>query len=96
MLFAFQNSARHSKQLLLLFNYITGVPYISANIYCKSRNLPNTDTQNYSTDFRLLLGYLVSYDYCKFTGYVKNLKPVSYHFSNYVKKEFLITEQLQC
>ena len=25
---------------------------VTANIYCKSRNLPNTDTQNYSTDLR--------------------------------------------
>ena len=30
--------------------YLIGVPYISANIYWKSRNLPNTDTQNNSTD----------------------------------------------
>ena len=28
------------------------VPYISTNIYCKSRNLPNTDMHNYSTDLR--------------------------------------------
>ena len=25
---------------------------VTANIYCKSRNLPITDTQNYSTDLR--------------------------------------------
>ena len=30
----------------------TGVPYISANIFCKSRHLPNTDLHNYSTDLR--------------------------------------------
>ena len=29
-----------------------GDPEVTANIYCKSRNLPNTDTQNYSTDLR--------------------------------------------
>ena len=23
---------------------------VTANMYCKSRNLPNTDTKNYSTD----------------------------------------------
>ena len=32
--------------------YILGDPEVTANIYCKSRNLPNTDTQNYSTDLR--------------------------------------------
>ena len=25
---------------------------VTTNIYCESRNLPNTDTQNYSTDLR--------------------------------------------
>ena len=29
---------------------ILGDPEVTANIYCKSRNLPNKDTQNYSTD----------------------------------------------
>ena len=29
---------------------IPGDPEVTANIYCKSRNLPNRDTQNYSTD----------------------------------------------
>ena len=28
---------------------IKGVPYICANIYCKSRNLPNADIRNYSS-----------------------------------------------
>ena len=32
--------------------YILGDPEVTANIYYKSRNLPNTDTQNYSTDLR--------------------------------------------
>ena len=31
---------------------LLGDPKVTANIYCKSRNLPNTDTQNYSTDLR--------------------------------------------
>ena len=31
---------------------VLGDPEVTANIYCKSRNLPNTDTQNYSTDLR--------------------------------------------
>ena len=31
---------------------ILGDPEVTANIYCKSRNHPNTDTQNYSTDLR--------------------------------------------
>ena len=35
------------------------IPAVTANIYCKSRNLPNTDTQNYSTDLRYLLGHPV-------------------------------------
>ena len=32
--------------------YLLGDPKVTANIYCKSRNLPNTDTQNYSADLR--------------------------------------------
>ena len=31
---------------------LLGDPEVTANIYCKSRNLPDTDTQNYSTDLR--------------------------------------------
>ena len=31
---------------------LLGDPEVIANIYCKSRNLPNTDTENYSTDLR--------------------------------------------
>ena len=34
------------------FNLVLGDPEVTANIYCKSRNLPNTDTQNHSTDLR--------------------------------------------
>ena len=33
-------------------NELLGDPEVTENIYCKSRNLPNTDTQNYSTDLR--------------------------------------------
>ena len=33
-------------------SFILGDPEVTENIYCKSRNLPNTDTQNYSTDLR--------------------------------------------
>ena len=33
-------------------NELLGDPEVTANIYCKSRNLPNTDTQIYSTDLR--------------------------------------------
>ena len=36
-------------------NDLLGDPEVTANIYCKSRNLPNTDTQNYSTDLRYVL-----------------------------------------
>ena len=32
--------------------YILGDPEVTVNIGCKSRNLPNTDTKNYSTDLR--------------------------------------------
>ena len=31
---------------------VQSVPYTTANIYCKSRNLPTTDTHNYSIDLR--------------------------------------------
>ena len=31
---------------------LLGDPEVTANIYCKSRNRPNADTQNYSTDLR--------------------------------------------
>ena len=36
----------------VMFNSKLGVPYITANIYCKSRNLPNTDLRIYSIDLR--------------------------------------------
>ena len=36
------------KMLLIRFTYC--VPYITANLYCKSRNLPSTDVRNYSID----------------------------------------------
>ena len=32
--------------------YIQNVAFLTANIYYKSRNLPNTDIHNYSTDLR--------------------------------------------
>ena len=31
---------------------VLGDPEVTASIYRKSRNLPNADTQNYSTDLR--------------------------------------------
>ena len=37
----------HLQPLLIL-----GDPEVTANIHCKSRNLPNTDTQNYTTVLR--------------------------------------------
>ena len=42
-------------------SFFMGDPEVTANIYCKSRNLPNTDTQNYSKDLRELLGHPVVY-----------------------------------
>ena len=39
--------------------YILGDSEVTTNIYCKSSNLPNTDTQNYSTDLRYFLGHPV-------------------------------------
>ena len=36
---------------------ILGDPEVTVNIYFKSCNLPNTDTHNYGTDLRLLLGH---------------------------------------
>ena len=32
--------------------HLLGVPYITANIYSKARNLPNSDIRNYSIDLR--------------------------------------------
>ena len=31
---------------------VLGDPEVTVNIYCKSRNLPNTKTPNFSTDLR--------------------------------------------
>ena len=58
---------RHEAELAARFDVtrvielrdILGDPEVTANIYCKSRNLPNTNTQNYSTDLRELLGHPV-------------------------------------
>ena len=41
---------------LVVFASVLGDPEVTTNIYCKSRNLPNKDTQNYSTDLQKLLG----------------------------------------
>ena len=35
-----------------LSTMLLGDPEVTANIYCKSRNLSNTNTQNYGTDLR--------------------------------------------
>ena len=43
------------RMVLLLAWYISeilGDPEVTANIYCKSHDLNNTDTQNYSPDLR--------------------------------------------
>ena len=45
----------HTSEVTVTFldtTLILGDPEITANIYCKSRNLPNTDTRSYSTDLR--------------------------------------------
>ena len=39
---------------------LLGVPYITANMYCKSRNLPHTDIRIYSIDLRLFLRHPVT------------------------------------
>ena len=49
ILYLLQLSSEHARTVQIP---ILGVPYISANIHCKSRNFPNTDIQNYSTDLR--------------------------------------------
>ena len=41
---------------------LLGDPEVTANIFCISRNLPNTDTQNYSTDLWRLLGHPVHFN----------------------------------
>ena len=38
--------------LQIILTLLLDDPEVTANIYCKSRNLPNTDTQNYSTDLQ--------------------------------------------
>ena len=35
-----------------MYKAVLGDPEVTANIFCKSRNLSNKDTQNYSTDLR--------------------------------------------
>ena len=65
---------------------ILGDPEVNANIYCKSRNLPNTDTQNYSTDLRQLLGHPVPdswhgflfYDYDSFSLFLPKFNLLIY------------------
>ena len=42
----------HLVILLTLKINVLGDPEVTANIYCKSHNLPNTEMQNYSTDLR--------------------------------------------
>ena len=48
----FIRSSREEKTGSVYSIDLLGDPEVTANIYCKSRNLPNTDTQNYSTDLR--------------------------------------------
>jgi len=57
-------SRRHFHYCYMEANYtenveLLGDPEATANIYCKTRNLPNKDTQNYSTELRYLLGHPV-------------------------------------
>ena len=42
-----------------------GFPEVTANIYCELRNLPNTDTQNYSTSRSVRVNqiYNVNFEY---------------------------------
>ena len=40
------------KKYLKYQNDLLGYTEVTANIYCKLRNLPNKDTQNCSTDLR--------------------------------------------
>ena len=42
----------HFVSIVFRSENVLGDPEVTANICCKSRNLPNIDTQNYSTDFR--------------------------------------------
>ena len=37
---------------LYTYIYIQSISYITVNIYCISRNLPNIDVHNYSLDLR--------------------------------------------
>ena len=38
-------------QNIYILGILLGDPEVTANIYCKSSNLPNSDTCNYSIDF---------------------------------------------
>ena len=40
----------HTRGCVFTEPYILGDPEVTTTIYCKSRNLPNTDTVNLSTD----------------------------------------------
>ena len=42
----------HKEINSLVYDHLLGDPELTANIYCKSRNLPNKGTQNISTDLR--------------------------------------------
>ena len=47
-----ENSGLRLARYLRSKEVLLGDPEVTANIYCKSRNLPNTDRQKYSTDLR--------------------------------------------
>ena len=46
----FKVAAAAPINFLRIFIHVLGDPEVTANIYFKSRNLPNTDTQKHSTD----------------------------------------------
>ena len=47
-----ENSGLRLARYLRSKEVLLGDPEVTANIYCKSRNLPNTVTKKYSTDLR--------------------------------------------
>ena len=46
-------------KITLVWEVHTECSYITANLYCKSRNLPNTDVCNYSIGLRSFLRHPV-------------------------------------
>ena len=68
-----------------------GDPEVTANIYCKSRNLPNTDTQNQSTDLRYPLDHPAFIHKETQIGFLNALKSdylLSFFHGTYIRQQY--------